>query len=577
MSAFCDILIEGKQGFKPQFTRSGNTAWAHHTYYWQSTPADKVDYPFLNTVENEDYKLVILGQFYEQVDNQVLLKDAIAYCSGLVDRYTDPAGHYILFLIDKQHGDVHVLTNRFGTYHAYVYNDGITAAIATFYLGLAKQAKNKDLDWEGLTGFFTMGFFPNDNTYLQCIKVLEPATHYHFDAYLKKVKQRRYWNWVESNEQKSTDEYLHDLHTSLSTSLNTAVAGKRVALPISGGLDSRTIAGVLTNDEEKSYASIWGYSYGFAKGPKETKVAHDIARTRNIPFHYYAVPRYLFDNITRIAESTDLFSYIDGTRQASTVDMLREKSDVVVGGHWGDVWLDGMGVEREEDFLPFFRNKIVKRGANWFIDNLCNEHVLDSNELLNDYFQTTISKYDYIKNPDLRIKAYKTDNWSFRWTLSGTRMYQAGAMPVLPFYDKNVVDVLTNIPVALLKERGLQIEYLKKYHRDLAKVAWQEYGTNLFLYKTINNRNLFYRAYHKVKRNITSGKFITRNWELFYLNEEGRQQLEKALLGNDKLTEIVGRDKVKGFINEFYNNPTRDNGYTMSMLHTFARFVEYVY
>lgn len=577
MGAFCDILIEGKQGFKPVNARADNDAWQHKGFHWQSMPKGVAQYPYLNTVDNDAYRLLILGQFYEPIDNNVLFKSVVDYVSGHTDKYNDPAGHYILFLIDKQHGDVHVFTNRFGTYHAYIYDDGTNAAIATFYLGLAKQAINKELDWEGLTGFFTMGFFPNTSTYLKCIKVLEPATYYHFNDHLKIVSQKRYWNWVEKDEHKSVDEYLHGMHTSLSTALNTAVAGKRVALPISGGLDSRTVAGILTDKDKQSYSSIWGYSYGFAKGPAETKIANDIARTRNIPFHYYAVPRYLFDNITRIAESTDLFSYIDGTRQASTVDMIKEKADVVIGGHWGDVWLDGMGVSQEEDFLPFFRKKIIKRGADWFIDNLCSQHVPNSNDYLNDYFLTAMGKYDYIKNPDLKIKVYKTDHWSFRWTLSGTRMYQAGAMPVLPFYDKNVVDALVNVPVDLLKERGLQIEYLKKYHRDLAKVAWQEYGTNLFLYKTINNRNLIYRAFNKVKRTITPGQFISRNWELFYLNKEGREQIEKALLDNQQLVAIVGCQKIEGFINEFYNNPTRDNGYTMSMLHTFARFVEYVF
>lgn len=577
MGAFCDILIEGKQGFEPTVARADNDAWQHKGVYWQSMPKGVQQYPYLNTVDNDAFSLLILGQFYEQVDKDALFRSVVDQVSGYSDKYNDPAGHYILFLIDKQHGDVHVFTDRFGTYHAYIYDDGSNAAIATFYLGLAKQAMNKDLDWEGLTGFFTMGFFPNTSTYLKCIKVLEPATHYHFNDHLKIVSQRRYWNWVEKDERKSVDEYLHDMHTSLSTSLNTAVADKRVALPISGGLDSRTVAGILTDKDDKSYSSIWGYSYGFAKGPAETKIAGEIARTRNIPFHYYAVPRYLFDNITRIAESTDLFSYIDGTRQASTVDMIKEKADVVIGGHWGDVWLNDMGVQQDSDFLPAFQKKIIKRGSDWFIDNMCSQHVPNSKDLLNDYFLTAIGKYDHIKNPDLKMKIYKTDHWSFRWTLSGTRMYQAGAMPVLPFYDKHVVDALVNVPTELLKGRGLQVEYLKKYHRDLAKVPWQEYGTNLFLYKTFNNRSLIYRAYNKIKRTITPGQFISRNWELFYLNKEGREQIEKALLDNQQLVAIVCRQKLEDFINEFYSNPTRDNGFTMSMLHTFARFVEYVF
>lgn len=574
MSVFCDIWIDTKQAYKPVITKGGNAAWLQKGDYWVSKPANGKDFPYLTEVQDEHFQLLILGQFYEPIDNDVLFKAVVDYSTGRAKQYNDPSGHYILFLIDKQSKDIHVFTNRFGTYHAYVYKDGDASCIGTFYLGLAKQAAHKELDWEGITGFLNMGYFPNDTTYLKSIKILEPASHYHFNSSLQTLTQKRYWNWSEQDKQKSPDEYLHDFHQALSRSLNTAVSDKKVAIPISGGLDSRTIAGLLTQGDT-TYSSLWGYSYGFAKGPKETAVARKIAEARNIPFHYYAVPRYLFDNIDLIAESVDLFQYIDGTRQASAVEMLKEKSEVVIGGHWGDVWFDKMNCDTEEDLMPKFR-KIVKRGSQWFRDNVCEEYVPNSNDFLNDYFQTAIGKYSHLSSPDLKMKAYKTDQWSFRWTLASIRMYQAGAMPILPFYDKYVADSLVNVPVDLLQKRELQIEYLKKYHRDLAKIVWQEYDANLFNYKKFNNRNLIYRAVAKVKRTVSPGMFISRNWELFYLNEDGRKQLEKILLDNPKLAELVPINKVKELIEDLYKNPNAANGFTISMLHTFAQFVRIV-
>ena len=85
----------------------------------------------------------------------------------------------------------------------------------------------------------------------------------------------------------------------------------------------------------------------------------------NIPFDGYKLPNYLFDNLDVIAESVDLFQYIDGTRQASMIDLLNEKSDVVIGGHWGDVWFDSMGVEDSYQLLSYYQKKIKKKGSNW--------------------------------------------------------------------------------------------------------------------------------------------------------------------------------------------------------------------
>ena len=75
-------------------------------------------------------------------------------------------------------------------------------------------------------------------------------------------------------------------------------------------------------------------------------------------------------------------------------------------------------------------------------------------------------------------------------------------MPVLPFYDKRIVDLFCTIPGDLVKNRALQIDYLKQYHEDLARITWQEYDADLYNYKYFNNRNVAYRAVKKLQRTI---------------------------------------------------------------------------
>ena len=67
---------------------------------------------------------------------------------------------------------------------------------------------------------------------------------------------------------------------------------------------------------------------------------------------------------------------------------------------------------------------------------------------------------------------------------------------------------------------------------------------------------------------------IIRNWELFYLNPEGRRQLQSILIDEGVLDNIVAKQKVQALLNDFYKHPTAANGYTISMLHTFAQFMK---
>lgn len=577
MSAFYDIWIGDSV---PLHVRNDNEKWVHKDLdipYWISLPQSKSS--FINEISTTSHQLVVIGQLYEEINLNTLLARCIAHTEG-AKSFNDPAGHYILFLFDKLKKEYHVFTNRLGTYHAYWQQGSGSNVISTYYLGMAKQAINKSLDWKAITGYMGMGFFPEDSTYLQSIKVFKPASHYCFNEKLELLHSERYWQWSHTPTNDSVKENTAKFDAILASSIRTAVNNQRVALPISGGLDSRVLAGKLAGTPDLK-TKIWSFSYGYSKTSIETQIANSIADKRKIPFEHYVVPNYLFDKIDTITGAVELFQYVDGTRQACMQDELAQRSDVVVGGHWGDVWMDDMGIDvsqganEEEVLLSAFRKKIVKKGSSWLLKEVCDPYFKNGHDYLDSYFTGFIDQYKYIQDPDFRMKIFKTDQWSFRWTLASIRMYQAGSFPVLPFYDKRIVDLFTTIPTQQVKGRHLEIEYLKEYHPDLAKIKWQEYNSNLYNYKWLNNRNIIYRIVKKIQRILSPGITIARNWEIFYLNDEGRKNLERELL-NPEFNKIVAAEKINEILAAFYKNPTADKGYTVSMLLTFAEFIKKV-
>lgn len=437
---------------------------------------------------------------------------------------------------------------------------------------MAKQSEKKELDWKAIAGFMGMGFFPNDATYLTDIKIFEPASYYKFDSNLNLQVKKRYWNWVYRESSYDFTTAANSLYDTLSTSINNAIGDCSAALPISGGLDSRLLAGVISRNDNKR---IQAFSYGFAKSSIEIKIAVKVAHACNIPFSKYVVPPYLFDKMDTIVDSVEAFQYVDGTRQACITDFLENNCDVVVGGHWGDVWMDSMQIKNGsiDSLETVFKNKIFKKGSGLLFQKLTDHYVGNSGTLLNEYFQQSISKTENIPDPNFRMKIFKTDQWSFRWTLASIRMYEAGAMPVLPFYDKNVAEILMSIPDEYLAGRRFQVEFIKKYFPQLASIKWQEYNSNLYNYKWLNNRNLLYRAGKKAQRVIAKKKIIIRNADLFYLNESGRACLYEALT-ESKLSNYMPRECIDKLVNLYYKDPSASHTYAISMLHTFAQFLK---
>src|SRR4029077_17937686 len=69
------------------------------------------------------------------------------------------------------------------------------AAVGTFSPSVSAAASSRSLDWRGLTGYFAFGFFPEDRTFFEDVRVVRPATHVVWDRHGRKTHESRYWQW----------------------------------------------------------------------------------------------------------------------------------------------------------------------------------------------------------------------------------------------------------------------------------------------------------------------------------------------------------------------------------------------
>ncbi len=533
----------------------------------------------------DQWHIWLLGEIYGAEKDQELFFKEIVLGRESPTRLN---GHFLLLAWDSLAKTWHVWTDRFGTLHAYYATDGKRAALGTFFPAAAAAASSRRLDWLGLSGFFACGFFPQDRTFFEDVKILRPASHYVFAADGGLLRQERYWKWRHEPRPDGTyddtvAEFAHILHEVM----HDHTSQGRVAVPISGGLDSRSAVAALTQAPWPTMANgrFWAYSYGSGADSVETSIARRVAAARGLPFRPFSIPPYLFDRLTCVLASVEGFQDVTQCRQAAVADALARQADFVLAAHWGDVWLDDMGLIGKErasvsdDFLAAYAlRKMSKGGSRWLLNNFHQPKLTphDCESLLRGMVSDEMASLGRLDDPDFRLKAFKTDQWSFRWTTASLRMFQAAAFPRLPFYDTRLADFFCTVPSAFVKQRRLQIDYLKRFAPDLARIAWQVYDANLFRCRHFHTWLLPKRAIKKAWRLLSGKAVVERNWEVQFLHDDGRQGLKHWLLQPGlRLHEFFQPAALAGLLEDFYLNPLSENrGYTVAMLLTFSAWLE---
>ena len=539
---------------------------------WRGFPVERIAVP--------DTTLWLLGELYGAGATRT---DVLLAVAGGRQSASDLNGHFALLGWNAIERQWHVWTDRFGTVHVYGGGDGSRGALGTHFASVAAAASRRRLDWQALAGFFACGFFPGDRTFFDDVRILRPSTHAVFAASGELVREERYWSWSHvPNRTRSYDDTVAEFADALHRVLDDGAASGRIAVPISGGLDSRTTVAALTRPGSPVRERLWAYSYGYAADSIETRIARRVAEARGVPIETLVIEPYLFQRLSSVLACVEGFQDVTQARQAVVVQRLVEASDAVIAAHWGDVWLDSMGVAEgvadEASVAAHAFHKVAKRGRDWLLREFARPRLSgeDPAAVARGFVAAELERFRGVVDPDFRVKAFKTEQWSFRWTLASLRMYQAGAYPRLPFYDTRLTDFFATVPTSFVEGRRLQIDYLKRFAPDLARIPWQAYGVNLYWQRHFDTWLLPWRAARKVARALRrDGAVAERNWEIQF-SGPGAEKLRTALLTRgSRVHEFVPPSAIERLLDAFAAAPLEEGrGYTVSMLLTFSAWLE---
>ncbi|WP_439151536.1 asparagine synthase-related protein [Winogradskyella sp.] len=438
----------------------------------------------------------------------------------------------------------------------------------------AKVKGDHVLNYEAICVFAAIGFFLDQDTYYKDEVCLKPATVNTIDESGYLVKSEPWFQWHYSPKDISFEDTLNEFSELFESIIDQQVGDKRVILPLSGGLDSRTQA-VALNHLGKD---VEVYSYSFENGYDEAKISKQIADTCNFPFKAFKITTgYLWDKIEELSKINGCYAEFTHARQMAVLNQLKVKGDVFSLGHWGDVLFDSTTDKQisENEELELVLKKIVKKGGLELASQLWQSWSLEGNfeDYLRDKIKSLLDTI-VIENSSAKIRAFKSLYWAPRWTSINLSIFKKTAPITLPYYHNKICEFICTIPEDLLRNRKLQIGYLKKRNQALAKITWQEHKPfNLYNYHLNKTPyNLPYRVFSKLSRilNKTTGKpYVQRNWELQFVGESNDTNLKKYLF-NTGLDTLVHKPIINNIYRNFMDTNKINYAHPLSMLLTLS-------
>ena len=435
-----------------------------------------------------------------------------------------------------------------------------------------------NLDLESILSFISIGFMLDDDTYFTEIKTLKPATEYQINDKSEIISEQKIWNWHYSPLERSFEDTLDEFSSLFNRLVIDSTKEKNVLLPISGGLDSRSLFIPVSKQ-----SNLILCSYEFDGGLNETYYGRELSERFNIPFYSQKIPRgYLWEKLDQIAELNGCFTDFTHPRQAAAINNWKGLGEVILLGHWGDVLFDkqadSKNISYNEQVIQL-KKKIIKPGGIELANDLWRYWGLEGSfeSYITDRLDKLYGDID-IDHPSARMRAFKSLYWAPRWTSINLSIFNKAGEIVLPYYSDEMCKFICTVPERYLVGRKIQIEYIKKNCPEAARLPWQKYyPLNLYQYHRFNQPQYYFvRAIKKTNRIFQkflskSPDLITRNWELQFLGDQNIIQLKKNLLEKNKFNKLIPQTIIRKYLDKFQTDPVQ-YAHPLSMLLTLAVF-----
>ncbi len=364
-------------------------------------------------------------------------------------------------------------------YYAQYENRFAFAALANALL--ADPALPRKIDSVAIAEFLSWEMVLGDRTFLQDIQLMPPGS-------LLKVRDgevtiERYWRlrFADEYSLRPREEYFEQFAHLLKQSIKRqAPMQKRVGVNLSGGLDSRTVLGLVTSIV--SGAEIRTFTFGLKKSD-DVQLAGElaqVAQTRHSTHEFD--PQFLPGILAKGVRLTDGMSNCVHFHAMTVVQEQARQVDVIYSGYLGDTILSSeapmewivpydLALTRRlcEDLMGyvFVNQPMAQIFTETFAQNTMAAFNADVDAVIDreraNLTMSALNHFEVLYN-------------GRRNTRFGNDLLRNSLLCRTPFCDKDFIEFCLTIPPGLRIGRTLIQHLIGDHFHELAKVPWDKTG-----------------------------------------------------------------------------------------------------
>lgn len=439
-------------------------------------------YP-IEHVETNDAVVLLEGELYD-------VDDTADHLRWVADQLTVDDSRELADWVSQRDGDFLVVVYRKDTEAIYVLNDTfcrlptyLTSIEGTTVLSrelkfvremARRQGSPLELDQLGAAQQFLFGYTLGTRTVFEDTKLIPPGSNVHVDDEVQTERLYRHRFDQKSHTDRTVEENAANLADLFATACtNRDLDGKRNVISLSGGLDSRAVAGVYDQIEIPCVAATFDTEDGtFAD---DARIAESTAETLDLDWQQY-VTTTSSDNYDRMLDMKQGMNYLGMTFILDFFDQLREEyaSLNYVTGDGGDKVLVDLTPARNFQSLDDLVDYAIDSNSRVPLTDAA--AVADVNtELLRSSVEARLRSYP---ETDLSQKYahFLVRERGFNFLNQGEDRNRYYFWSSTPFYSLPVFQYAMNCPDEQKRQRDLYIAFLERFSPELLDLEYPNFG-----------------------------------------------------------------------------------------------------
>lgn len=401
------------------------------------------------------------------------------YCSRGEDFVAELNGQFNVVVYEPGHRRVRVFNDRLGYRSGYYwFQDGVGIFALEMKAIFVALGRTPPMDPMGMLEFIAFQHSLNDHTVFGGVRVMTLGTVLEFHD--GKSALRHHWRpeYKENPDARSLDAAARELSRRLCDAMaRWTRRPRRYGIFLSGGLDSRAVAGALA----ESTRDVTSFTFGSDRSP-DLIYGRGIAERLGFSFHRL---RYedvsLVENLPRVVWRVEGSIPFNQPLSIAHHAAMRANAQVIFNGHFGGAasgcrFLPGHFIARNPAQLTkhILATRTVLQGRR--LRSLFNAAFFDEAfPEMSRRLERTITAFGEDRMP-IAYQLWEVTDHQARFTFRSSSVDRYVVEQVTPFTDRDVADWMMGLPLWQLVGQRVYKRMLVEHFPAAAAVPWSKTG-----------------------------------------------------------------------------------------------------